>query len=419
MTLRGRISRFWKALGPGIITGAADNDPSGIATYSIAGAKFGVGSLWVLLWVLPFMIAIQNMCARIGALSGCGLAGNMKRHYPTWLLGIVAICLVGANTFNIGADVYGMAGAVNLIIPINIQILAILMAGFIVTLVITLKYRQIERIFKWFALSLLIYAITLILVKPDWLNLIRHTLIPTIHLDKAFIFTVFAMLGTTISPYMFFWQASQEAEDIRQDRPSLKVCKYRTIHPGVMANISMDTRIGMASSNLISFFIVSLTATTIFQAGGSDIATLRDAALALKPLAGDYAFVLFALGLIGSGLLAIPVLAGSAAYVVSEFMGWQASLDKPFNRARQFYLVMIASIAVGMLLPFLGISPIKALYWSAIINGLISPLLIMLIIHMARNPAIVGPHRSAGHIHGIGLAALMVVLTGAIFVVIS
>ena len=419
MTIRERIGRFWRALGPGLITGAADNDPAGIATYSIAGARFGLGTLWVLLWVLPFMISIQNMCARIGALSGCGLAGNMRRHYPLWLLGTVATALLGANIFNIGANIYGMAGAMNLVIPLNIQLMAGLTCIFIVTLVIFLRYRVIEQIFKWFALSLFVYGITLLLVHPDWLLLLRRVLIPTLHLNKEFIFTVFAILGTTISPYMFFWQASQEAEDIKQNRPGLKICKYRTVHPGVLANISMDTRIGMASSNIISFFIISLTATTIFNAGGSDITTLRDAALALQPLAGQYAFLLFAFGLIGSGLLAIPVLAGSAAYVVAELMGWPASLDKPFNRARQFYIVMASAVALGMLLPFVGISPITALYWSAIINGFISPLLIMLIIHMARNPAIVGPHRSKPHIHGIGVLALGLLLTGAFFVILS
>jgi len=419
MSIRKRIGRFWRALGPGIITGASGNDPSGIAVYSIAGARFGLSALWILLWVLPFMITIQNMCARIGALSGCGLAGNMRRHYPAWLLGTVAVALLGANIFNIGADIYGMASALNLVVPINIQLMAVVMSVTIVILVIVLRYRTIEQIFKWFALSLFVYGITLILVHPDWLLLLRRALIPSFHLDKSFMFTVFAILGTTISPYMFFWQASQEAEGIRQDRPGLKVCKYRIVHPGVLSNISMDIRIGMASSNLISFFIMSLTATTIFNAGGADISTLRDAALALQPLAGQYAFLLFAFGLIGSGLLAIPVLAGSAAYVIAELMGWPASLDKPFNRARQFYIVMATAVALGILLPFMGISPIAALYWSAIINGLISPLLIMLIIHMARNPAIVGPHRSKPHIHGMGVMALGILLTGAFFVILS
>ncbi len=419
MAITSRIRRLWSSLGPGLITGAADNDPSGIATYSIAGARYGLSLLWVMLWVLPFMIAIQNMCARIGALSGCGLAGNIKRHYPLWLLAIAATSLLGANVFNIGADIYGMAGALNLVVPVNIQLLAVIMSVGIMALVITLRYRQIERIFKWFALSLFVYGIALFLVHPHWPTLVFKTLIPTLHMDRDFLLTLFAMLGTTISPYMFFWQASQEAEDIRQDRPALRVCKYRTVHRGALSAISLDTRIGMTASNLISFFIISLAATTIFHAGADGITTLRDAAAALQPLAGPYAFGLFALGLVGSGLLAIPVLAGSAAYMVAELMGWEASLDRPFNRARQFYLVMVAAVAIGMLLPFIGISPVQALFWSAVLNGLIAPLLIMLIVHMARNPAIVGPHHSAGHIHGLGIVALFIVLTGALFVILS
>ena len=419
MTLRSRLGRFWRALGPGLITGAADNDPSGIATYSIAGAAFGTSLLWVMLWVLPFMIAIQNMCARIGALSSCGLAGNIKRHYPLWLLVVAAVSLLGANIFNIGADIYGMAGALNLIVPVNIQLLAIVMSVAITALVIILRYRQIERIFKWFALLLFVYGAALFVVHPDWGLLLRDVLLPHVRLDRDFLFTLFAILGTTISPYLFFWQASQEAEDIRQDRPGLRVCKYRTVHPGVLANVSMDTRVGMAASNLISFFIVSLAASTLFRAGMGGVATLREAAAALEPLAGHLAFGLFAVGLVGSGLLAIPVLAGSAAYVVAELMGWPASLDRPFNRARQFYLVMVVAVLLGMLLPFIGITPIQALYWSAIINGLISPLLIMLIIHMSSNPDIVGPHQSHPHIHGLGIAALFIVLTGALFVILS
>ncbi len=419
MSLTRRISDLWKKLGPGLITGTADDDPSGILAYSIAGARYGFSTLWILVWILPFMVAIQNMCARIGALSGCGLAGNMKRHYPTWLLAIVAISLIGANVFNIGADIYGMAGALNLLIPASIHVLAIGTSIAIICIVIFLRYRQIERIFKWLALSLFVYGVALVMIRPDWSTIAWHAIVPTLHIDRGFFMTLFAIMGTTISPYLFFWEASQEAEDIRQERPHIKICKYRTVHPGVLSAITLDNRIGMISSNIISFFIISLTASTIFRAGGADILTLRDAALALEPLAGHYAFILFAVGLVGSGLLAIPVLAGSAAYVVSELMGWPASLDKPFNRARQFYLVMIAAVACGMLLPFLGISPITALYWSAILNGLVAPLLIMLIVHMARNPAIVGPHTSKPIVQLLGVVMLFLLLTGSFFVLLS
>lgn len=414
-----RLLRLWKKLGPGLITGAADNDPSGIATYSIAGARFGFVSLWTLLYLLPFMIAIQSMCARIGALSGCGLAGNIRRHYPAWLLLLAAASLVAANIFNIGADVYGMAGAVNLIFPVGIQTMAIIMSLGIMALVIVLRYRQIEMIFKWLALSLLLYGAALIVVHPDWGTILLRLVVPTIHFDREYIILLFAILGTTISPYLFFWQASQEAEEIRQDRPNLKVCKYRTVKKGVLTNIDRDTRIGMTASNTVSFCILALAASTLFIAGQGDIQTLQDAARALEPLAGPYAFWFFALGIIGSGLLAIPVLAGSAAYVVAEIMGWQASLDKPFNRARQFYIVMVAAVALGMLLPFIGITPVQALYLAALVNGLVAPLLVMLIIHMANNPAIVGEHRSSPLVHALGFATLFLLLTGSVFVVAS
>ncbi|HUO75583.1 MAG TPA: divalent metal cation transporter [Candidatus Paceibacterota bacterium] len=413
-----KLKKLWKSLGPGLITGAADDDPSAIATYSIAGAVAGTGQLWILLYILPFMIAVQSMCARIGALTGCGLAANIKQHYPKWLLLIAAISLVAANVFNIGADVYGMAGALNLFVPIKIGLLAVIMAAFILWLVITLKYRQIERIFKWFALSLYVYGIALLIVKPDWPMMLLHTLVPSLQFSKGALIALFAVLGTTISPYIFFWQASEEAE-VSDEGHRVRTCKYHQIRPGVLKGVDRDTNIGMISSNVISFFIMALTASTIFRAGGGSIVTLRDAAQALVPLAGPFASILFAIGLVGSGLLAIPVLAGSAAYVVAELMGWPASLDRPFNRARQFYIVIVFSVVLGMLMPLFGITPIQALFWTAIINGLIAPILIMLIIDMARNPKIVGPHTSNVPTYMLGLGTLLFMLTGTIFLIFS
>jgi len=420
MRLHTRLRNFWKALGPGLVTGVAGDDPSGITTYSIAGARYGAVPLWLLLYVLPFMVAIQNMCARIGALTGCGLAGNIRQHYSPWLLAPLAGIIVLTNTFNVGANIYGMAGAVNLVIPLDVRILAVLTALFVINMVIVLRYRQIAALFKWFAMSLFVYGVALALVDAPWRDLLAHTLIPTVAPDRELLLVMFAILGTTISPYMFFWQASQEAEEIRQDRPGLKVCKFHVVHHrGMLAEVNRDIKVGMVTSNIISFFIVALAASTIFAHGSGNIETLRDAAIALEPLAGRYATLLFTVGLVGAGLLAIPILAGSAAYVVAELMGWPASLDKPFNRARQFYLVMVASVAVGILLPFVGITPVEALFWTAIINGVAAPLFIMLIIHMANNPAIVGPHRSHAVVHSLGIAALFFMLAGAAFVVLS
>jgi NRAMP (natural resistance-associated macrophage protein)-like metal ion transporter len=413
-----RLRTFWKSLGPGLISGVSGDDPAGITTYSIAGSRFGAVPLWILLYVLPFMIAIQNMCARIGALSGCGLAGNIRQHYSKWILIPIAVAVVLTNTFNVGANIYGMAGALNLIIPIDIKILAIITSAFIINAVIVLRYRQIASLFKWFALSLFVYTFALFIVTPDWRDLLWHALIPTIAPDREMLIVMFAMLGTTISPYMFFWQASQEAEEVRQGEAvdAVRVCEFKMVHRGMLAAVDRDIKFGMTISNIISFCILALSASTLYKAGGN-IETLRDAALALEPLAGPYAMILFTVGLVGSGLLAIPVLAGSAAYVVAELMGWPASLDKPFNRARQFYLVMIIAVAVGMLMPFLGITPVQALFWTAIVNGVVAPALIMLIIHMANNPAIVGPHRSHAIVHSLGIAALFFMLAGAVFVI--
>lgn len=413
-----RLRAFWKSLGPGLVSGVSGDDPAGITTYSIAGARFGAMPLWILLYILPFMIAIQNMCARIGALSGCGLAGNIRQHYSKWVLIPIAVAVVLTNTFNVGANVYGMAGALNLLIPIDIRLLAVITAAFIINAVIVLRYSQIAALFKWFALSLFVYVVALALVNPDWRDLLWHTLIPTVAPDREMLVIMFAMLGTTISPYMFFWQASQEAEEVHRDGTGPRVCEFKMVHRGMLAAVERDIKVGMTISNAISFAIVALAASTLFKAGGS-IETLRDAAQALEPIAGPYATVLFTVGLVGSGLLAIPVLAGSAAYVVAELMGWPASLDRPFNRARQFYLVMVAAVAVGMLMPFLGITPVQALFWTAIVNGVLAPFLIMLIIHMANNPAIVGPHRSHAIVHSLGITALFFMLTGAIYVIVS
>jgi NRAMP (natural resistance-associated macrophage protein)-like metal ion transporter len=415
-----RLRKFWQSLGPGLITGAADNDPSGVTTYAIGGARFGYGLLWVLLWVLPFMIAIQNMCARIGALSGCGLAGNIRKHYPAWILVLAVFTIVITNTLNVGADIYGMAGAVNLLVPsIPVGVLAVGMSGFIIIVVMVLRYRQIEAIFKWFALSLFVYGVALVIVRPDWPSLVLHTLIPSFTPDRAFFLTAFAMLGTTLSPYLYFWQASQEAEELKQDHPNFRVCKFRPIRKGVLAQIEWETKIGMIASNLISLFIVSLTASMLWGAGARDVASLSDVALALEPIAGQYATLLFTLGLVGSGLLAIPVLAGSAAYALSEMMGWQASMDKPFNRARAFYLVMIGSVVVSMLVPFIGITPVQALFYAALIMGCSAPLLIGLVIHMANNKDIVGPHRSTPPVHALGVAGMFLLVAGTVFVIVS
>ena len=267
---------------------------------------------------------------------------------------------------------------------------------------------------------LFVYGAALILVQPDWLKIIWHVFIPTVIPSRAYVLTAFAVLGTTLSPYLYFWQASQEAEELKQDRPRIKVCKFRPVHKGMLGTIGLDTKIGMIASNFISFFIMSLLASVIWNTGhATELTSLRDAAAALEPFAGHYAYLLFTLGIISSGLLAIPVLAGSAAYALSEMMGWQASIDKPFNRARPFYLVMVGSVVVSMIVPFVGITPVQALLYSAIIMGVSAPLLIGLVVHMAKNPAIIGPHESSLPVHSLGIGAMFFLLTGTLFVLFS
>jgi NRAMP (natural resistance-associated macrophage protein)-like metal ion transporter len=409
---------MWKSLGSGLITGASDDDPSAIATYTIAGARFGNSMLWTLLFSLPFMIVFQEMSARIGALSGCGLAGNIKRHYPVWLLIIISSIIVATNTLNVGANIYGMAGALNLLLPIPIEALAIILSAVVLILSIVLRYDQITSIFKWLAITLFAYVFAFFAIHVNWGDVFTHTIIPSFISSKAFVITLFAVIGTTISPYLFFWQASEEAEDVRMGRPQIKVCKFRPINPREFHRIEWDVKAGMIFSNVISFFIMALTAATLFRAGVTNIETLREAAAALQPLAGEYAYLLFTAGIIGVGLLSIPVLAGSVGYVLSELMGWRGSLNKTFLQAKEFYLAIVLSVIVGLLIPFLGISPVQALFYTAVLNGLISPILIMMLLHMSSNPNIVGPHVTRRPSHIIGLIGFFLMLAGSAIVLI-
>jgi Mn2+/Fe2+ NRAMP family transporter len=365
------------------------------------------------------MIALQNMCARIGAVSGCGIAGNLRRYYPVWILIPACALLIAANIFNVGANVYGMAGALSLFLPLDVRFIAVGTSAVVLALTIFLRYRTLAAIFKWLALSLFVYVIALAFVHIDWRAALWHTLIPTLAPNREMIILLFAILGTTISPYMFFWQASQEAEEVHGDRGPLKICRYQTVHPGMLARASRDTHIGMTISNVISFAIIALTAATVYRPGGTELQTLADAAVALEPVAGPYATLLFAIGLFSAGLLCIPVLAGSAAYVVAELRGWPASLDRPFNRAPQFYAVMAVAVLIGLILPWTGLSVVEALFYTALINGIAAPLLIMLVVHMAKNPDIVGPHRSHAVVHSLGISALFFMTAGALFVILS
>ncbi len=392
----GKIKRFWKNLGPGLITGASDDDPSGIATYAIAGAKTGQASLWTMLYSLPLMFVLQEMSARIGIVSKCGLAGNIKRYYPRFLLAIIAVVIVSSNIFNIGADVSGMAAAIELLIPNSSNFTAPILILVILFLIVVLRYRKIASIFKWFSFSLLVYVIAGFIAIDNWPSIIFHTFVPTIRFTKEYATILLAILGTTISPYLAVWQASEEAEEQRlKYGPREKICEVTTVTKNELKHAHDDTLGGMLFSNIIAIFIIALSSSVLFQAGARNIETIKEAAQTLQPLAGNYAYLLFTVGLISSGLLAIPVLAGSAAYVLAEIFGWEASLDEPFSKAKQFYLVIIFAAGIGLAMNYIGLNPIKALFYTAILQGMAGPILIGTMLHMANNSDIVGEHKNS------------------------
>lgn len=411
------LKKIWNSFGPGLITGASDDEPSAIATYSIAGAKFGYSMLWACIFTLPLMIAVQEMSARIGRLSNLGLAGNIKKHYPRWLLILIAILIVSVNTINVGADMAGMAQAVTLVTPFNEKISAVAITFAILLLTILLPYKKIVTIFKWVALSLLSYVFASFTVNQDWPRILYHTLIPHPTFSKDYFLVLIAFFGTTISPYLFFWQANQEAEErvIEQCKPG-RICRLKPVTSGELKSMKIDTRVGMIFSNLITFFIITLTASTLFRAGNLHIETLYDAAEALRPLAGNYAYLLFTVGIISSGFLAIPVLAGSAAYVIAEVSGWSEGLDRSFKKAKEFYCVLVASACIGLLIPLLGIHPVRALFFTSILYGIISPILIYIVIHMANNRRIVGRHINSRRANIAGYVTLAIMAFFSVFV---
>lgn len=409
------IKKIWKSLGPGLITGASDDEPSGIATYTIAGAKFGLATLWMALFTLPLMIVIQEMSARIGRVSNRGLAGNMKKFYPKWLIFTIALLIIIVNTINIGADMSGMAQSVALIMPFPEKITAIFITIAILFITIILPYQKIFSIFKWLALSLFVYVAAMFTVHESWADIIHYLFVPRILWSRDFFIIMTAFFGTTIAPYLFFWQANQEVEEkiIEQCKPG-RICRLKPVTEKELSDLKIDTRIGMTFSNLITFCIIILTSSTLFRAGLNNIETLKDAAEALKPLAGEYSYLLFTVGIISSGFLAIPVLAGSAAYVIAEIFGWSQGLNKTFTKAKEFYGVIIASTLVGLIIPLLSLHPIKALFYTAIMYGLISPIIIAMIIHMANNPNIMGQHINSRSMNVLGRVTLVIMSFTAI-----
>jgi NRAMP (natural resistance-associated macrophage protein)-like metal ion transporter len=378
----GLVRRFVSVLGPGLVSGAADDDPSGIATYSIAGAQLGTALLWTAWLTFPLMAAVQMMCARIGMVTGMGLGGALRQKFPRWSLVVVCLALLAANTINIGADLSGMADAAEMLTGWNSHFFVVAFGIGIAWATIRLRYYQIASVLKWLALVLFAYVITAIHIGPDWGTLLRDAFLPSIPHDSQGWGTLVAILGTTISPYLFFWQSSQEVEEEKaMGRRMLRSRQGATRQE--IDNRKIDVGVGAFFSNLVMFFIILTTALTLHRHGVTKIETSRQVAEALRPLAGRFAELLYTLGLIGTGLLAIPTLSGSAAYAFAETFGWRQGLDQKLKNARYFYGIVILSTAAGIALDFADINPVKALYWTAVVNGVLAPFLLLGILAVA------------------------------------
>jgi len=384
-----RLRRVLSILGPGVIVGASDDDPSGIATYAAAGAAFGFSTLWTALVTFPMMAAVQFICAKIGQVSGRGLADIIRRHYPAWVLFPVVFALLAANTINAGADIGAIAGAAELLVPVKAVALIVPIGIGILAMQMFFSYRTIAELFKWLALALLAYIGAAILSHPQAADVLRGTFVPRLRWDSNYLAILVAILGTTISPYMFFWQAIQEVEeDVEAGRRWLWQRKGTTKRE--LRYTAWDINVGMLFSNVVMYFIIAATAATLFRAGHHNIGSAQDAARALEPLAGKGAAVLFALGMIGAGVLAVPILIGSAAYALAGAFGWKGGLREPPRRAYEFYGVMALSTIVGLEINFLGINPYSALVWTAVINGILAPPLLVLIMLIANNRKVMG-----------------------------
>ena len=387
----GRRRGFWAFLGPGLITGASDDDPSGIATYSQVGAQFGYAMTWVMLFTWPLMAAIQEISARIGRVTGDGIAGNIHEHYPRWLLLVIVTLLVAANVINLGADLGAMAAALQLILGGSMHLYVVGFALLCALLEVFSRYENYVRILKWTAVSLFAYVATAFAVDVPWPQVIRHIVVPSVTWDRDYLVAIVAVLGTTITPYCFFWQSSEEAEDERIDPAAHRLIDAPGEAPAEIGRIRLDTYLGMGFSNLISLFVIITAAATLNAHGVTDIHTSAQAAEALRPIAGVFTFVLFALGIIGIGLLAVPVLAGSAAYALGEALGWPTGLSRLPRDAKAFYATIAIATVVGVFINFLDIDPIKALFWSAVLNGIAAVPLMAVIMIMAMQPRVMGP----------------------------
>lgn len=413
------VKRFFKLLGPGLITGASDDDPSGIGTYAQAGAALGFSVLWAALITFPMMWTIQYICAKVGMVTGAGLSRVLRKHYSRSLLYAVVAGLVIANTINAGVDIGAIAASINLIVPtIPITVLIIPITIIILVLQIWGSYRLISHIFKWLTLALFAYILSAFFARPDWREVLRGTLLPTFSFDSHFLTILVAILGTTITPYLFFWQANQEVEEeISMGRRRLEQRRGATKSELKYAN--WDVATGMFFSNIVMYFIILATAATLFKSGNRDIQSATQAAQALRPLAGEGAYILLALGLIGAGFLCVPILTGSAAYAIAEALGWRHGLDEKPRRAKLFYGVIAASTLIGMLINFIGINPITALFWTAVINGFLAPPILVVIMLIANNKAVLGKEINGRATNIVGWITTVAMFAAAIALVLT
>ncbi len=405
-------NKLFKKIGPGVITGASDDDPSGIATYSQTGARFGYSLLWLSLFSTPLMIAVQEMSARLGMVTGRGLAGIIRKHVSVRAVVVLSLLLFTVNTVNIGADLGAMAEAMRLLAPLPSWSYLVLFTAAIVLLEIFVKYRNYVNVLRWLTLALFSYVVASFFVSQQWSSVAVSTLVPRFAWSKETLMIIVAVLGTTISPYLFFWQTSEEVEEeIAKGRKSVKKRAGATVKE--IESMRHDVAIGMLFSNIVMFFIIVTTAATLHRAGITDITTAAQAAEALRPLAGNLAFLLFTVGIIGTGLLAIPILAGSASYAIAEVFGWKEGLSKDYKHAHAFYLVIAVSVVAGMLMNALGVAPMQFLVFAAVLNGLLAPVMLWFIVRLADRPDVVGKHRSPPWVRTLGWTAAAVMTIAA------
>jgi NRAMP (natural resistance-associated macrophage protein)-like metal ion transporter len=420
-----RLRRWIGILGPGLITGASDDDPSGIVTYTQAGSQFGLATLWTALITFPLMASMQGMAARIGLVTSQGLTGTLRTHYPRWVLYLVVLFCFPATILNIGADIQSMGAVSHLLVPaIPAFSFSIFFTVLLLYMIIRYPYQKMAGLLKWLCLALMTYLVVPFLVHPDWKAVLHHTVIPTIRLDKGFLGILVAILGTTISPYLFFWQATMEVEDQQHNgrtggNPGVAAAVSQSnrrkrvyVDKRVLDAMRSDVNTGMLFSNVVTFFIILTAAAVLNRAGIKQIDTVEQAASALKPLAGKLSYALFTIGVIGTGFLCIPVLAGSVSYMLAETFQFSMGLDKKFNEAKRFYTVIVVSCVAGLCLQFFGVSAVDALIYTAILYGITSPVLIAMILHIANNKKIMGQYTNSRLSNWLGFMTL-ILMTGA------